>query len=846
MNLIKIIFFIIVSASFLCTASLESSTAYLKVHVTDYESNNFKYANAEIAINYNNYSTSYSAQTGTNGWFTKAINIYRGSNLTIKAIIRIKPNEENLAYQYYSNSISRSEATPVWLYSGQTTTVEIIHTRKGGFVSGNLYKETNLFGSSVTLYDWISGKEIANSYGGKFSFSKILPGKYVLYNSQTMTFYSNSPVFACASPFDVLAGQTTHVEFAVSSAEIYGSVVDKLNPQKIISNVFVEIRGRNVDFFDYNYSINGDFHFENVPVGEYSIYADPEGAFADIYAPAYCPNSLTTSYIKIQHCGSNYFTIGLTEKKVTVIGSVKHKRQGVSYATVTFFHKNGSTYSTQTGSNGEYSISLPLGKFKTYAKKRGLLHQYKPRIKRLKKYKNFKKEKTYKLNFKLKKGAEIHGHVYEADGSTPISNIYVMAVSINKYMDLWYLQWILQNFRDCWFFEIQLNRYISYYTTTDTNGFYKISGLPKDLYKIVALEVDKDHWRDCYLKRIFYYPSADSWEKSSVTKIKKRKKSKNKFNLTYPKRLFATGAVSGRILDASSGAPIESVYCASDISSTYTDRTGNFSLYYYSNNCAVFLFCEGYHSVSTTLNAIANQDTNLKKAAMIKGKIHFPRDLAEYDLENAWAAEISKKKKKKKKVKSGWINYDGSFKFNAITDKDFVLLAEDSGGFEEVRYAGTFLGDVIGLSNAKTLNLSDGEWITIHINMQPYPESVIKTIYHDIGDVVNVKLKSFPETYSYSHFVNSIAKKYAMREWNLPPGAIVDYDNMELSWVSDGKQYDSLVGYFPQFIRDDWEPPRGGSGTLIHFATYDDSVLPEPVFTILFVIFIFYLRKNVD
>ncbi len=190
---------------------------------------------------------------------------------------------------------------------------------------------------------------------------------------------------------------------------------------------------------------------------------------------------------------------------VTFSGRVKTKAgANIEGATIALYSRlkprsGTADHTTSTYTDGRFSISSIIpGRYRMKIEKDGYVMKYKEKL-------GLKKSKSSKV-YKMTKGASFYGRVKYK--KKPLANVTVRVYRGNGYTDQGYA-----------------------YTSTDSNGFYKLDGLKKGKYRI-------------------YVSSSDYGYKIVRKRVKAGKQ--KRVNI----KMKRAGTISGHVYDADTGLPL--------------------------------------------------------------------------------------------------------------------------------------------------------------------------------------------------------------------------------------------------------------------------------------------------
>jgi hypothetical protein len=278
---------------------------------------------------------------------------------------------------------------------------------------------------------------------------------------------------------------------------------------------------------------DGAYHLANLAPGDYKVSTSKSGYITEYYKEKH--NYSDADKVQVT-AGENSSGIDMFLDVGGIITGYIFQADGITplsgvkvytLCTDQEMHSLGSGIST---ANGSYFIrGLPSGQYQVYASIKGYIREYfdgKHCADTFTPVNVTAPETISTINFKLDRGGAISGHVYEADGVTPIEKAWVVCSGLD--IDFGY----------------------SLSARTADDGSYIITGLPSGKFKVYAEKVSVE--KITYISE-YYNDVSDQAGATPVEVVAPNITQGIDFTLNKK------GSISGRITSSSDGAPIPGV-----------------------------------------------------------------------------------------------------------------------------------------------------------------------------------------------------------------------------------------------------------------------------------------------
>ncbi len=345
----------------------------------------------------------------------------------------------NNVYDYYAATLVKVTAPD------NTPDINFIMA-VGGTISGHVYKAD---GITPLAYASISANAVDSGFGGSgisnadgsYIIAGLSSGNYRVQASSAgyiWQYYKNVYDANSATIVSVTApNNTPDINFALSVGGAISGHIYKADGITPISNVYIfaESTGADIDYWGYGYSApDGSYAVTGLVSGSYRMRASASGYITEYYKDVYGYNQATTVSVTVPNDTSNIdFTLDLGG---TISGYV-YQSDGITPVVGAQISASESStgYDGKVASSidGRYTItSLASGNYQVQASAYGYLTEY---------YKNVSDssratlvnvtapDNTPGINFTLDKGGTISGHIYNADGTSPLPNVQIFAAS---------------------------------------------------------------------------------------------------------------------------------------------------------------------------------------------------------------------------------------------------------------------------------------------------------------------------------------------------------------------------------------------------------------------------------
>jgi len=395
--------------------------------------------------------------------------------------VRAEPSQSGLKHmdEYYDGVYNREDATPVSVTApGDTPNIDF-SLELGGTISGRVIDSTTLepvSGTWISVYDYQTGHHYGwatTDADGYYTISGLPTGEYrvqVRADGYIDGWYQDTTNYGLATPVPVTApGDTPNIDFSLEvGGSISGQVIDSTTGQPISDAwVYASDYHTGLGYGGASTNDQGYYTINDLPVGEYRVQAEASGHAREWYQDTYDPSEATIVSVAAQSD-----TPGI-DFALELGGSISGQAtDGATGLPISGAYVNVSDYGTgyllrsqRTRAAGTYTVDgLPTGVDRVEIfDTPGYIHEY---------YQNaYNRDQatpvsvtapggdTPNIDFSLELGGTISGHVYEADGVTPISNVVVLAWDATSNV------WMAGN-------------------RTGTDGSYILKGLPTGSYLV--------------------------------------------------------------------------------------------------------------------------------------------------------------------------------------------------------------------------------------------------------------------------------------------------------------------------------------------------------------------------
>jgi hypothetical protein len=372
----------------------------------------------------------------------------------------VSTNATGYLTRYYNAAYIYDDAIPIKVnYPENTSGIDFIMDN-GGSISGHVYKSdgitpmANVYISTYNIvYPQTRGSAITTG-DGSYLMTGLVPGNYWL-----LAGASGYPdqYYSGATPIKVTVNNiTSGINFILAeggsiSGHVYQS--DGVTP---VAGAAIFTSGATATS-----SEDGSYTLTTLPSGKYRIQVYVTG-----YLPQYYDNTGSYDDALLVNVDAPHNTTGI-DFVLNPLGSISghvYQSDGTTpFAGALVYAQGRSSTSTPDGS---YTISsLPSGYYQPYVTATGYITLYYGNAVDYR-YANWVRlsapDNTPDIDFTLRKGGSISGHVYQPDGIMPIGNAQV-------YVEL------TENMFVC-----------SRYATVEADGSYSISGLIPGKYRVKA------------------------------------------------------------------------------------------------------------------------------------------------------------------------------------------------------------------------------------------------------------------------------------------------------------------------------------------------------------------------
>jgi 5-hydroxyisourate hydrolase-like protein (transthyretin family) len=399
--------------------------------------------------------------------------------------------------EYYNNVTSQSLATAVSVALGATTAninfgLAAGVGEAGGTITGRVTRDTDgagISGTWVYLYDttkpnWSMG--VGTDASGNYRLTGLAAGSYYLKASGNSIYadqyYNNAASLASATPVAVTAGATTAgINFSLPlGGTISGRVVRDTDGAGI-SGVYLNLHDSTTQYYSSRYAYTdaeGNYSVSGLSTGNYYLEASGSPPYiGEYYNNAASLSSATpiAATVGVSTTGIN-FSLSLGG---TISGRVVRDTDGAAIegATVEVFmsFSDMSGQTTLTNAQGYYALSgLTPGNYFVLVRSENYVQEYYGNT-----IHNWAAQAVSvasgvnpeNINFGLAAGGSVSGRVTRDSDGTGIPAISVYAYSPDHDHD--------------WDWDDDHEDY-TIFATTDSEGYYRLSGMPAGKYVVLA------------------------------------------------------------------------------------------------------------------------------------------------------------------------------------------------------------------------------------------------------------------------------------------------------------------------------------------------------------------------
>ena len=435
-----------------------------------------------------------------------------------------------------------------------------------GAISGYVYQAdgtTPIQNAEVSAdsIQWSNSETFYTAADGSYEISSLRSGIYEVTVSKEG--------YASASISRVFVGTpntTADINFTLETGGSISGYIFETDGTTPIDDAYISASMTDQSYSTHEYSAeNGSYTFNHLPSGTYQVRASKSG-----YQFAYYDGALTSESSTPIEVVSPNSTTGINfalESDGSISGYVFEGdgTQPIKHARVfAVSDTNSINKSSHSDSDGSFTISgLYTGEYLLYVEKDGYLTEYYDGVFSTDKAASVEvtaPDTTSGIIFTLETGGSISGHVYQADGTTPVSSVMVTAKSIDSDF--------------------------SEHTYSATDGGYTLTTLISSDYLVYAAYGD-------YLT--YYNSSTDSAAATAVTVVSPDTTSSIDFTLEIG------GSISGYVFEEDGIQPINNArVCAvsdtySIYKSSYSDSDGSFTISgLYTGDYLLYVEKDGY------------------------------------------------------------------------------------------------------------------------------------------------------------------------------------------------------------------------------------------------------------
>ncbi len=313
----------------------------------------------------------------------------------------------------------------------------------GGSVSGHVYEADGKTPISEALVfidliesDYGSSYSTQTGNDGSYSFTKVRPGKYMLLTKKhgyIGEYFDDAIGYDQATPITVSSSKNTVADFSLKIGGTISGKVFKSDGHTPVLNAGIACFGIDNDYSADNSgdtSSDGSFVVHGLPTGHYKVLAQAEGYLMEYYEESSQETSATpVAVVELQDTPGINFTMDVGG---TISGHVykADKKTPVKNALVIANGPSRGGIAT-SDENGAYVIpGLRAGDFKLKCQSSDYALEYYPGTydEDLAEPVHVDAESTNSgINFYLDPGGVISGHIFEADGITPVKDVHITA-----------------------------------------------------------------------------------------------------------------------------------------------------------------------------------------------------------------------------------------------------------------------------------------------------------------------------------------------------------------------------------------------------------------------------------
>jgi hypothetical protein len=410
---------------------------------------------------------------------------------------RVRAEAAGYIREYYQETYSYSQATAVSVNVPDNTPNIDFTLEVGGTISGYVYRadgSTPIESATVyaNLIDGDYGMSARTGTDGSYTVTGLPSGNYrvnVRADGYISEYYDGTYNYIVATPVSVtMPDDTPNIDFSlevggsisgyvyeadgttpVAGAEVSASLIydEAMEPPEPVRPVITGSDG--------GYTISG------LPSGNYRVSAHAEGYIWEYYDSAYAYNQAASVSVAAPDDSTNIdFTL---EVGGTISGHVYEADGTTPVDNVRVYARDYDTGAYDyawTATDGSYILTgLSSGKYRVRAEADDYIREYYDGA-----YNQHEAAlvtvtapgETGSINFTLDIGGTISGHVYEADGTTPIESATVYANLIDGDYSM--------------------------STRTGSDGGYTVTGLPSGNYRV---SVRADGYISEYYDSTYYY-----------------------------------------------------------------------------------------------------------------------------------------------------------------------------------------------------------------------------------------------------------------------------------------------------------------------------------------------------
>ena len=470
---------------------------------------------------------------------------------------RIYTSSSDYFTQYYNNVASSELATIIRVVAPDNTPNINFKLEMGGSISGHVYQAdgiTPISGTNVRAVSANGGSDTGSTTDstGRYAIRGLTSGNYRIYTNTSdylAQYYNNVASWDLATVVSVIAPDNTpNIDFKLDlGGTISGHVyqADGITPipgAGVFANPVSNGNGRGAST-----DSNGYYTIRGLASGNYRIYSSATGYFTQYYNGV--SSSGDATFVSVT-APANTPNIDFKLNLVGTISGHVYQADGITPISGTNVRAvsaiGGSDTGATTDSSGSYTIwGLTSGNYRIYSSATGYLTQYYDGVTSSNDATSVSvtaPANTPNIDFKLELVGTISGHVYQADGTTPISGAWVCANSVTEGIGIG--------------------------SSTDSSGSYTIWGLTSGNYRIYSSATS-------YLTQ-YYKGVASSNDATSVSVTAPA----NTPNIDF--KLKMGGSISGHVYQADGITPISGAYVRADPggngNGSYTDSAGSYNI----------------------------------------------------------------------------------------------------------------------------------------------------------------------------------------------------------------------------------------------------------------------------